>query len=51
MDYSNYTISEEQAQSIAFNIVNDISAYIREHEEEYKKWLEKQDCSKVVENL
>ena len=40
MDYSNFIISNEQANIIAANIVNDISSYIKEHEAEYKAWLE-----------
>ena len=46
MEHDNCRLSKEQARSIALCIVNDIASYIKEHEEEYHKWLSQQ---KVVE--
>ena len=48
MDYSNFIISKEQAENIASQIVNDISAYINNHKQEYELWLEKDYNKRMV---
>ena len=39
MDYSDFNISREQAQQIAFTIIADIEEYIEKHYKEYEMFL------------
>ena len=38
MDYEKFTINNRQAQKISLSIFNDIAPYLKEHQEEFKKW-------------
>lgn len=41
VDFNNLILSEEQVETIAFNIYKDIEEYLQQHQTEYLDWLVK----------
>lgn len=46
IDVKNLEISEEQAETFAYNIFKDIGEYIKQHTDEFISWNTKNNISK-----